>query len=289
MNSPLGASGNAGVFGGITEGLRARHIPPVTTTDGPSGIRLLTRASLLPCGTALASTWNKKLIEELYTEVSKEMIDRGSDVLLAPGMNIHRDPLCGRNFEYLSEDPVLTGYMASAIVKGIQSQGVSACPKHFACNSQETNRNRNDSRVSERALREIYLKAFKIVIDEANPHLMMVSYNRINSVLNSNNYDLTTTILRDEWGYEGLVTTDWWMVNEKSPEFEGVKANAYRLRSQVDVFMPGGERLFGRGDNSILGALKKGALTRGEMQRGARNVLNFILNTPVLSEKVKKD
>ena len=289
MNSPLGASGNAGVFGGITEGLRARHIPPVTTTDGPSGIRLLTRASLLPCGTALASTWNKKLIEELYTEVSKEMIDRGSDVLLAPGMNIHRDPLCGRNFEYLSEDPVLTGYMASAIVKGIQSQGVSACPKHFACNSQETNRNRNDSRVSERALREIYLKAFKIVIDEANPHLMMVSYNRINSVLNSNNYDLTTTILRDEWGYEGLVTTDWWMVNEKSPEFEGVKANAYRLRSQVDVFMPGGERLFGRGDNSILGALKKGALTRGEMQRGARNVLNFILNTPALSEKVKKD
>ena len=289
MNSPLGASGNAGVFGGITEGLRARHIPPVTTTDGPSGIRLLTRASLLPCGTALASTWNKKLIEELYTEVSKEMIDRGSDVLLAPGMNIHRDPLCGRNFEYLSEDPVLTGYMASAIVKGIQSQGVSACPKHFACNSQETNRNRNDSRVSERALREIYLKAFKIVIDEANPHLMMVSYNRINSVLNSNNYDLTTTILRDEWGYEGLVTTDWWMVNEKSPEFEGVKANAYRLRSQVDVFMPGGERLFGRGDNSILGALKKGALTRGEMQRGARNVLNFILNTPALNEKVKKD
>ena len=118
---------------------------------------------------------------------------------------------------------------------------------------------------------------------------MMVSYNRINSVLNSNNYDLTTTILRDEWGYEGLVTTDWWMVNEKSPEFEGVKANAYRLRSQVDVFMPGGERLFGRGDNSILGALKKGALTRGEMQRGARNVLNFILNTPVLNEKVKKD
>ena len=289
MNSPLGASGNAGVFGGIAEGLRARHIPSVTTTDGPSGIRLLTRASLLPCGTALASTWNKQLIEELYTEVSKEMIDRGSDVLLAPGMNIHRDPLCGRNFEYLSEDPVLTGYMASAIVKGIQSQGVSACPKHFACNSQETNRNRNDSRVSERALREIYLKAFKIVIDEANPHLIMVSYNRINSVLNSNNYDLTTTILRDEWGYEGLVTTDWWMVNEKSPEFEGVKANAYRLRSQVDVFMPGGERLFGRGDNSILGALKRGALTRGEMQRGARNVLNFILNTPALNEKVKKD
>ena len=289
MNSPLGANGNAGAFGGITEGLRNRHIPAVITTDGPSGIRLLTRASLLPCGTALASTWNEKLVEELYGEVSKEMVDRGSDALLAPGMNIHRDPLCGRNFEYLSEDPVLTGYMASAIVKGIQSQGVSACPKHFACNSQETNRNRNDSRVSERALREIYLKGFKIVIDEANPHLIMASYNRINSVLNSNNYDLTTAILRDEWGYEGLVTTDWWMVNEKSPEFEGVKANAYRVRSQVDVFMPGGDRLFGKGDSSTLSALKKGALTRGEMQRCARNVLNFILDTPVLRDKVKRE
>lgn len=288
MNSPLGASGNAGAFGGISEGLRARHIPPVITTDGPSGIRLLTRASLLPCGTALASTWNERLVEELYQEVSKEMLDRGSEVLLAPGMNIHRDPLCGRNFEYLSEDPVLTGYMASAIVKGIQSQGVSACPKHFACNSQETNRNRNDSRVSERALREIYLKAFKIVIDEADPRLIMVSYNRINSVLNSNNYDLTTTILREEWGYKGLVTTDWWMVNEKSPEFEDVKANAYRVRSQVDVFMPGGDRLFGKGDDTILSALKKGALTRGEMQRCARNVLNFILNTPILRDKVKR-
>ena len=288
MNSPLGTKGNAGAFGGISEGLRARHVPPVITTDGPSGIRLLVRASLLPCGTALASTWNEKLVEELYGEVSKEMVDRGSDVLLAPGMNIHRDPLCGRNFEYLSEDPVLTGYMASAIVKGIQSQGVSACPKHFACNSQETNRNRNDSRVSERALREIYLKAFKIVIDESNPKLIMASYNRINGVLNSNNYDLTTTVLRDEWGYEGLVTTDWWMVNEKSPEFEGVKANAYRIRSQVDVFMPGGDRLFGKGDGSTMSALKKGALTRGEMQRCARNVLNFILNTPVLRDKVKR-
>ena len=289
MNSPLGASGNAGAFGGISGGLRSRHIPPVITTDGPSGIRLLTRTSLLPCGTALASTWNEKLVEELYGELSKEMLDRGSEVLLAPGMNIHRDPLCGRNFEYLSEDPVLTGYMASAIVKGIQSNGGSACPKHFACNSQETNRNHNDSRVSERALREIYLKAFKIVIDEANPRLIMVSYNRINSVLNSNNYDLTTTILRGEWGYEGLVTTDWWMVNEESPEFEGVKANAYRVRSQVDVFMPGGDRVSGRGDKSILTALKKGNLTRGELQRSARNVLNFILNTPVLNAKVKRD
>ena len=288
MNSPLGTKGNAGAFGGICDSLRARHVPPVTTTDGPSGIRLLVGASLLPCGTALASTWNEKLIEELYSAVGKEMVARGSDVLLAPGMNIHRDPLCGRNFEYLSEDPVVSGRIASAIVKGAQSEGVSACPKHFACNSQETNRNHNDSRVSERALREIYLKGFKIVVDEAKPKLIMTSYNRINSVLNSNNYDLTTSILRREWGYTGLVTTDWWMVNEKSPDFDGIRANAYRIRGQVDVLMPGGDRLFAKGNNSTLKALKEGALTRGELQRGARNVLNFILSTPVLRDKIKK-
>lgn len=289
MNSPLGTMGNAGAFGGICDSLRARHVPPVTTTDGPSGIRLLVGASLLPCGTALASTWNEKLIEELYSAVGKEMVARGSDVLLAPGMNIHRDPLCGRNFEYLSEDPVVSGRIASAIVKGVQSEGVSACPKHFACNSQETNRNHNDSRVSERALREIYLKGFKIVVDEAKPKLIMTSYNRINSVLNSNNYDLTTSILRREWGYTGLVTTDWWMVNEKSPDFDGIRANAYRIRGQVDVLMPGGDRLFAKGNNSTLKALKDGALTRGELQRGARNVLNFILDTPVLRDKIKKE
>lgn len=288
MNSPLGTKGNAGAFGGICDSLRARHVPPVTTTDGPSGIRLLVGASLLPCGTALASTWNEKLVEELYSAVGKEMVARGSDVLLAPGMNIHRDPLCGRNFEYLSEDPVVSGRIASAIVKGVQSEGVSACPKHFACNSQETNRNHNDSRVSERALREIYLKGFKIVVDEAKPKLIMTSYNRINSVLNSNNYDLTTSILRREWGYTGLVTTDWWMVNEKSPDFDGIRANAYRIRGQVDVLMPGGDRLFAKGNNSTLKALKEGALTRGELQRGARNVLNFILSTPVLRDKIKK-
>ena len=289
MNSPLGTKGNAGAFGGVCDSLRSRGVPAVTTTDGPSGIRLLVTASLLPCGTALASTWNAGLVESLYTEVGKEMVLRGSDVLLAPGMNIHRDPLCGRNFEYLSEDPLVTGRIAGAIVRGVQSQGVSACPKHFACNSQETNRAHNDSRVSERALREIYLKGFKIVVDEANPHLIMTSYNRINSVLNSNNYDLTTSILRREWGYKGLVTTDWWMVNEKSPDFENVYANAYRIRGQVDVLMPGGDRLSAKGNDSTLSSLKAGGLTRGELQRGAKNVLNFILNTPVVRAKIEKE
>ncbi len=286
MNSPLGTNGNAGAFGGICDSLKSRHVPAAITTDGPSGIRLMTTASLLPCGTALACTWNTKLVTDLYTEVGKEMVVRGSDVLLAPGMNIHRDPLCGRNFEYFSEDPVVSGKIAAAVVRGVQSQGVSACPKHFACNSQETNRSHNDSRVSERALREIYLKGFRIVVEEAEPHLIMTSYNRINSVLNSNNYDLTTSILRREWGYKGLITTDWWMVNEKSPDFEGIYANAYRIRGQVDVLMPGGDRIKGKGNNSTLNALKSGALTRGELQRGARNVLNFLLNTESTNKKI---
>ena len=142
--------------------------------------------------------------------------------------------------------------------------------------------------MSERALREIYLKGFKIVVDEANPHLIMTSYNRINSVLNSNNYDLTTSILRREWGYKGLVTTDWWMVNEKSPDFDNVYANAYRIRGQVDVLMPGGDRIAGKGNDSTLKSLKAGGITRGELQRGAKNLLNFILDTPVLREKIKK-
>ena len=288
MNSPLGAKGNAAVYGGVLESMRNKKIPPVTTTDGPSGIRLSSCATLMPIGTEIACTWNTNLAKALYTEVGKEMKILGSDVLLAPGMNIHRNPLCGRNFEYYSEDPLLTGKMAAAVVSGMQSAGVSACPKHFACNNQETNRIYNDSRVSERALREIYLKGFEICVKEAKPQNIMTSYNKINGVWGHYNYELCERILREEWGYTGLVTTDWWMVNEKSPEFEGVKANAYRIRSQVDVFMPGGERLFGKGDTSTLSALKKGALTRGKMQRCARNVLNFILDTPVLRDKVKK-
>ena len=136
-------------------------VPVVVTTDGPSGIRLAAYASLYPCGTALASTWNPALIEEMSVLIGKEMVMKGTHVLLGPGLNIHRDPLCGRNFEYYSEDPLITGKMGAAMVRGIQSQGRSACPKHFACNNQETLRTTNDSRLSERALREIYLKGFE--------------------------------------------------------------------------------------------------------------------------------
>ena len=169
INSPLGANGNVGVYGGVLESLRDKGIKPICTTDGPSGIRLVSCCSLLPIGTLLACTFNTELVEKMYTILAGEMKEKGSDVLLAPGMNIHRNPLCGRNFEYFSEDPYLSGKMGTACVKGIQSLGASACPKHFACNNQELARTTNDSQVSERALREIYLKPFEICIKEAQP------------------------------------------------------------------------------------------------------------------------
>ncbi len=277
MNSPLGARGNAGVFGGISESLRAKGVPTATATDGPSGIRLVQKASLLPCGTCIASAWNDKLAQELYECVGDEMVEKGSDVLLAPGMNIHRNVLCGRNFEYFSEDPYLSGKTASAIVRGIQSRGVGSCVKHFACNNQERFRYVNDSRLSERALREIYLKSFEIAIKEGNPLAVMTSYNKINGVYAYHNYDLCTTILRKEWGYQNLVMTDWWTRKGKNPDFKGVDDNAYRVRAQVDLLMPGGSRVLGKYDGSTLKSLKKGGLKRAELQRAAKNVLAFIL------------
>lgn len=282
MNSPLGALGNAGVLGGVLPSLREKGIRPVTTTDGPSGIRLKASCSLLPIGTLLACSWNEELVEELYALVGKEMLDRGSDVLLAPGMNIHRNPLCGRNFEYFSEDPLLSGKIAAAVVRGVQSSGLSACPKHFACNNQETNRCYNDSRVSERALREIYLKGFEICVKEAKPKCIMTSYNKINGVWGHYNYELCESVLRREWGYEGMVMTDWWMRKSKSPEFPSVRNNGYRVRAGVDVLMPGGDRTSKhKPDGTLLETYgKPDGITLGEMQHTAKNVLGLVLNLP---------
>jgi len=283
MNSSLGAKGNAGAIGGVSASLREKGIPPIITTDGPSGIRLLSSCSLMPCGTALACTWDTELIEALFDEMGKEMVEKGTDVLLAPGMNIHRNPLCGRNFEYYSEDPVISGEMASATVSGIQKNGVSACPKHFACNNQEYNRNHNNSVVSQRALREIYLKGFEICVKKSKPLNIMTSYNKINGVWSHYNYELCTTVLRDEWGYEGMVMTDWWMRYAPSPEFPELSGNAYRVRAQVDVLMPGGRTAVSKSfepDGTLLETYNKdGGITLGEMQRCAANVLNMALKT----------
>lgn len=287
MDSPLGAKGNAAVMGGITESLRALGVPPITTTDGPSGIRLQYYTSLLPCGTALACTWDPVLVEGLYQAVGREMVEKGSDVLLAPGMNIHRNPLCGRNFEYFSEDPLVSGRAAAAVVRGIQKNGVSACPKHFACNNQETNRNRNDSRVSERALREIYLKGFEICVKEGRPQNLMTSYNLVNGVWSHYNYDLCTTVLRGEWGYDGSVMTDWWMQASEDPDFPALRDSAYRIRAQVDVLMPGSRPGdFPSPDEPdpapLASCAAENGLTIAELQRGARNVLGYILRSNAL-------
>ena len=282
MGHPLGAKGNAGVFGGVTESLRAKGIPAVTTTDGPSGIRLYDSCSLLPIGAILACSFDTGMIENLYHHVALEMIARGSDVLLAPGMNIHRNVLCGRNFEYFSEDPHLSGMLAAAVVRGVQSTGRSACPKHFACNNQEVNRQKNDSILSERALREIYLKGFEICVREANPKVLMTSYNKINGVWGHYHYDLVKTILRDEWGYQGLVITDWWMQYAPSPEFPRLKGNAYRVRARVDVLMPGSRSFVDKRrtpDGTLLATYKKkDGITLGEMQLAAKNVLRCVMD-----------
>ena len=282
MHSPLGTSGNAGVFGGVLPSLREKGVPPLSTTDGPAGIRVTKKRSLLPTGACMAASWNSELIEKVYSFVAEEMKECGSDILLAPGMNIHRNPLCGRNFEYFSEDPIVSGKCAAAVVRGVQSMGASACPKHFACNNQEVNRNKNDSRVSEKALREIYLKPFEIVVKEASPKNIMTSYNKVNSVYSYNNYDMVTTVLRGEWGYTGNVMTDWWTKHVKSPEFRGLRDNAYRVRAQVDVLMPGVNDRFGstkHPDRTLFEKLDKpDGITLGEVQRSAKNVLNLCLD-----------
>lgn len=285
MGSELGAPGNAAVFCGVLKSLRAKGIPPVTTSDGPSGIRLRASCSLIPIGTLLASTFDTDVVKEVYTLVAEEMKAKGSDVLLAPGMNIMRNPLCGRNFEYYSEDPYLTGKIGAAAVLGIQSQGGSACPKHFACNNQEYKRTINDSRVSERALREIYLKGFEICIKEAEPRNIMTSYNKINGVWSYYNYDLCTSVLRGEWGYQGCVMTDWWTRRGRSPDFRDVKDQAYRVRAQVDVLMPGGGRSGKRKpDGTLLHKLDMGGITRAEIQRSVKNVLTFAMNSTALDK-----
>jgi beta-glucosidase len=291
MNSPLGTPGNASVFGGTLPSLMEKGVVPITTSDGPSGIRLSTYASLIPIGTDLACTWNKDLAERLHQKLGLEMIKKGSHVLLSPAMNIQRDPLCGRNFEYFSEDPFLTGRIAAAVVKGIQSQGVSACPKHFACNNQETNRIKHDSRVSERALREIYLKGFEICVKEAKPQNIMTSYNQINGVWGHYHYELCTLILRDEWEYKGNVMTDWWMQSCADPHFPKLRDNAYRVRAQVDVLMPGGRRTMFRKrkqDPSMLESYGKiDGITLGEIQQCAANVLRFVMISAPFAEANK--
>lgn len=216
-------SANTGVAN--TEGMGGNFnygIPAPMTADGPAGVRIETctgiRTTAFPIATMLACSWNTELVEEVGKAMALEMKENNLSVFLSPGMNIHRSPLCGRNFEYYSEDPFLTGKMAAAMVRGVQSEGIAATPKHFACNNKETKRRFSNSIVSERALREIYLKGFEICVKEADPKVIMSSYNIINDVRSGENAELLTGILRGEWGYKGLVITDWWANSEKDKE-----------------------------------------------------------------------
>lgn len=280
MDRPLGVGGNTGVYGGFLPSLREKGVPVVVTADGPAGLRIKRYTSLLPCGTALACTWNIELTEQLFEKMAEELERFDVDVLLSPGLNIHRNPLCGRNFEYFSEDPLISGKMAAAAVRGIQSRGRSACPKHFACNNQEVNRHHNDSRVSARALREIYLRGFEICVKESRPKNIMTSYNKVNGVWSHYNYDLARTVLRKEWGYDGVIITDWWMQKSASPEFPELRDNAYRVRACVDVLMPGGvvgskEQEY-ISDGTLLETLDQPeGITRAELQQTAIHVLKF--------------
>lgn len=277
MNSPKVTPGTASAFGGLTESLKAFGIPIGCCADGPSGIRMDDGelATALPIGTLMACTWNTDLVEKLHTYHGQELLLNEVDVMLGPGMNIHRNPLCGRNFEYFSEDPLLSGIMAAAVTRGVQKSGATVAPKHFVVNNQEENRNNTDSRVSERALREIYLKGFEILVRDANPGTIMTSYNKINGTWASSNYDLCTTALRKEWGFDGMVMTDWW-ANQNEDGL--LRQEAAMVRAQNDVAMPVADE-----PDSIVNAVNGGALTLGEVQRSAINALNCLIRSPAFA------
>ena len=240
-------------------------VPNVMTADGPAGLRILPKCGVnttaWPCATLLASTWDEELVEKVGKAGAEEVKENNISIWLTPACNIHRSPLCGRNFEYYSEDPYLAGKTGAAMVRGIQSQHIGASVKHFAANNKETNRKDSDSRVSERALREIYLKQFEIIVKEAHPYTIMSSYNLINGIHASENKELLTGILRDEWGFDGLVTTDWWTFGEHYRE----------TKAGNDIKMAAGY------PERIKEAYEKGFITEEEICRSARRILNMIL------------
>lgn len=282
MGSPRVTAGTASAFGGVSENLNGFGIPAGCCSDGPSGMRLDcgTKAFSLPNGTMIASSFNKELTSELFTFMGLEMAANKVDCLLGPGMNIHRHPLNGRNFEYFSEDPFLTGKMAAAELKGMAGAGVTGTIKHFCANNRETNRHFIDSVVSERALREIYLKGFEIAVKEGGASSVMTTYGRVNGLWTAGNFDLNTVILREEWGFKGFTMTDWWAninVRGKEPDKTDFAAMA---RAQNDVYMvcPDGEK----NDDNTLVSLENGGIERCELQRNAANICGFLLHTNAL-------
>lgn len=282
MGSPKVTAGTAGAFGGVTEGLRKLGIPCACVSDGPSGIRMDSGniAFSLPEGTLLACTWNTKLQEELYQWEGMELRKNHIDLLLGPGMNIHRNPLNGRNFEYFSEDPFLTGRCVAAQLRGMQKYGTNGVIKHFALNTQETARNIAETVASERAIREIYLKGFEIAVREGNASAVMTTYGPVNGFWTSSHYDLLTQILREEWGFTGIVMTDWWAKGNDEGESGDTKNEAAMIRAQNDLNMVTASAKDNTTDDNTMEALEKGMVTRAEYQRSAANICHFIMHTP---------
>ena len=286
MNSPKVTVGTGGAFGGVTDSLLNLGIPVCCVTDGPSGIRIGgdLKSTSLPNGYVFASSFDDELAEQIFELEGIELFSYNIDAILGPGMNIHRHPLCGRNFEYFSEDPLLSGKMAAAQSRGIAKSGCTTTIKHFSCNNQEFGRTSCNAVVSERALREIYLKGYEIAVKEGNATAIMTSYNRINNYYSASNYDLTTTVLRKEWGYKGFVMTDWWaLCNCKDKE--GNKNNTKAMvRAHNDIYMVWGN--VEEKPHNLFKGIEEGYITRGDLQYCAENLLNYILKSPTFKKFV---
>lgn len=292
MSSPKVTTGTAGAFAGLSKHHMELGIPTVCCADGPSGMRIDSgkKCFSLPSGACIASTFNTALVEELFIYFGIEMVSNQIDAILGPGMNIHRYPLNGRNFEYFSEDPLVTGIMAAAQLNGLHENGVTAVIKHFCANNRETHRRFMDSVISEKALREIYLKGFEIAVKEGNARSIMSVYNKINGVYGTANYELNTEILRNQWGYEGIVMTDWWAFIEKVPDMmhrsESLTEHSLMARAQCDLFMVCSQvEDENVGESDIVENLASGntaRVCRAELQRNAQNILRYAMETPAM-------
>lgn len=263
---------------GTTVAIPRLGIPTTVQCDGPAGVHIDAHregdsrsyfATGFPIGTCLASTWNTDLVRKVGEAIGNETLEYGCDVVLGPGMNLHRNPLCGRNFEYYSEDPIVTGLIGTAFVQGVQSQGVGVSAKHFAVNSQETDRTKVDERLSQRALRELYLKGFEMMVRKSNPWTIMSAYNKINGVYAQGNKELLTDILRNDWGYKGIVETDWIGKRADLPLEQEVEAGN-------DLMMPG----YPAQVQDIVDAVKNGKLDIKDVDRNVRRMLEYIVKTP---------